>query len=133
MAELYRYISPEWAAEAYKRLRQELTAEKMKYMTVSMVTQYKNCPDGKERALYYKFVKGVVQALSIVEGELPPADFVISGDYEVFSRVARGELSSRAATTSGKLRMRGSMVKAVSFAAVAERMNKVLTSIPTKY
>ncbi|MEW5870438.1 MAG: SCP2 sterol-binding domain-containing protein [Chloroflexota bacterium] len=129
----YPYLTPEWAQEAFRRLREELTAEKMKFVTSSMLTIYNNCPDGKDRALYYRFVDGVVQEVSIREGELPEAEFRIIGDYETFARISRAELGSRAALMSGKLKLQGNMVKALSLSAVVDRMNKVLASIPTTY
>ena len=133
MAESFQYLSPEWTQEAMRRLQAELTAEKMKYVTSSMVTHYKHCPDGKDRSLYYKFVNGVVAELSLLEGKPPKAEFVISGDYEVFARISRAELGARSALMSGKLRLQGNMVKALGLSAVVDRMNKVLASIPTDY
>ncbi len=131
--EKFKYISPEWAAEAFRRLRQELTAEKMKFVTSSMITLNTNCPDGKDRAVYYRFVDGVVNEVSIREGELPEAEFTIAGDYETFAKISRAEMGSRSALMSGKLRLRGNMVKALSLAAVVDRMNKVLATIPAEY
>ncbi len=129
----YLYLSPEWAAEAHKRLKEELTPEKMKFVTSSMVTFYKNCPDGKDRALFYHFVNGVCTELAISKGEPPKAEFRITGDYEVFARISRAELGSRAALMNGKLKLQGNMVKALSLSAVVDRMNKVLAAIPAKY
>jgi hypothetical protein len=131
--EKLKYISPEWAEEAYRRLRQELTAEKMKFVTSSMITLNTNCPDGKDRAVYYRFVDGVVDEVSIREGEIPEAEFTIAGDYETFARISRAEMGSRSALMSGKLKLRGNMVKALSLAAVVDRMNKVLATIPSEY
>ena len=62
-----KYLSPEWTLEAYRRLKAELTAEKMKHVTSSMLTIYNNCPDGKGRALYYKFVDGVIDQVAVVD------------------------------------------------------------------
>jgi putative sterol carrier protein len=129
----FRYLSPEWAAEAFRRLREELTPDKMKHVTSSMVTFYENCPDGKARALYYRFVDGVVGDVSVQEGEPPDAEFRISGDYDTFARISCAELGSRAALMTGKLRLQGNMVKALSLSAVVDRMNKVLAAIPTDY
>jgi putative sterol carrier protein len=129
----YHYLSPEWAQEAHRRLRQELTAEKMKFVTSSMITLYTNCPDGKDRALYYRFVDGVIDEVSVREGEIPEAEFRITGDYETFAKISRAELSSRAALMGGKLKLQGNMVKALSLASVVDRMNKVLATIPTEY
>jgi putative sterol carrier protein len=131
--ERFRYLSPEWAQEALRRLRQELDADKMKHVTSSMLTVYRDCPDGQERALYYKFVDGVVAELSVREGELPEAEFRIIGDYETFAKISRAEIGSRSALMSGKLTLKGNMVKALSLAAVVDRLNKVLASIPTEY
>lgn len=131
--ERFKYLSPEWTEEAHRRLKEELTAEKMKRVTSSMITLYRNCPDGKDRALYYKFVDGVIEQVSVLEGALPPAEFRITGDYETFARISRAEIGSRSALMGGKLRLDGNMVKALSLAAVVDRMNKVLATIPTEY
>jgi len=131
--EKFKYVTPEWAQEAYRRLKQELTPERMKFVTSSMLTQYTNCPDGEDRALYYRFVDGVIEQVSLCEGEMPEAEFTISGDYETFAKISRAEMGSRSALMSGKLRLKGNMVKALSLAAVVDRMNKVLATIPSEY
>lgn len=129
----YQYISPEWAQEAMRRLKSELSAEKMKFVTSSMVTYYTDCPDGKNRALYYRFVEGVIDEVSIHEGAPPEAEFRITGDYETFARISRAEIGSRSALMGGKLKLQGNMVKALSLASVVDRMNKVLATIPSRY
>ena len=131
--ERYRYLSQAWIDEAARRLRAELTPDKMKHVTSSMLTVYKNCPDGQDRALYYKFVDGVIDELSIRQGVLPEAEFRIIGDYETFAKISRAEMGSRSALMSGKLTLKGNMVKALSLSAVVDRMNAVLASIPTGY
>ena len=131
--ESFRYLGPAWTQEAHRRLRAELDADKMKHVTSSMLTVYKNCPDGQDRALYYKFVDGVIDELCIREGDLPDAEFRIIGDYETFAKISRAEMGSRSALMSGKLTLKGNMVKALSLSAVVDRMNKVLATIPTEY
>jgi putative sterol carrier protein len=78
-------------------------------------------------------VDGVVADVSVREGDPPDAEFRISGDYDTFARISRAELGSRAALMTGKLRLQGNMVKALSLSAVVDRMNKVLAAIPTDY
>jgi putative sterol carrier protein len=128
-----KYLSPEWAAEAAKRLRAQLTPESMKNLTSSMITLYHNCPDGKERALYYKIENGVFTDISVREAPMPQAEFVISGDYETFSKISRAEIGSRSALMNGKLRLTGNMVKALSLASIVDRFNKILSEIPCEY
>jgi putative sterol carrier protein len=129
----FKYLSAEWVQEASRRLRAELDAEKMKHVTSSMLTVYKNCPDGQDRALYYKFVDGLIDELSVQAGELPQAEFRIIGDYNTFAKISRAEMGSRSALMSGKLMLKGNMVKALSLSAIVDRMNKVLSTIPTDY
>jgi putative sterol carrier protein len=133
MQQTFTYLSQEWASEAFSRLRQELSPEKMKHVTSSMLTVYINCPDGKDRSLFYKFEDGLIQDLRVTEGEPPAAEFTITGDYQTFARISRAELNSRAALMSGKLRLKGNMVKALSLSSIVDRMNKVLSTIPAEY
>ena len=54
-----------------------------------MLTVYTDCPDGQDRALYYGVVDGVVEELSLVEGDWPEAEFTITAGYETFARISR--------------------------------------------
>ena len=128
-----KYLSPEWTAEAAKRLREQLTPEMMKNLTSSMLTLYHHCPDGKERALYYKIENGVFTDISVREAPMPQAEFVISGDYDTFAKISRAEIGSRSALMNGKLRLTGNMVKALSLASIVDRFNKILSEIPCEY
>lgn len=131
--EKYTYLSPEWVAEAGRRLQADLTPEKMKHITSSMLTVYTDCPDGQDRALYYRVVDGVVEELSLVEGDWPEAEFTITADYETFARISRAELKARAALMSGRMTLRGNLVKALRLAPVVDRLNEVLATIPADY
>ncbi|MGC9335350.1 MAG: SCP2 sterol-binding domain-containing protein [Anaerolineae bacterium] len=133
MAERFRYLSPEWALEAQRRLQEDLTPEKMKHLTSSMLTVYTDCPDGAERAVYYRVVDGVVEEVSLQEGELPEAEFTITAGYDTFARISQAELKARAALMSGKMALRGNLVKALRLAPVVDRLNEVLSTIPTDY
>ena len=128
-----KYLSPEWSAEAASRLRSQLTPEQMKNLTSSMLTIYHNCPDGIERALYYAIVDGVFTEIAVCEEPWPDVEFVISGDYETFAKISRAEIGSRSALMSGKLRLQGNMVKALSLASIVDRFNKILSEIPCDY
>lgn len=129
----YKYLTPEWAAEVQRRLQAELTPDKMKHLTSSMLTLYHDCPDGKTRGVYYRVQDGVVTELSVREGQMPPAEFIIEGDYETFARISRAEIGSRSALMGGKLKLKGNMVKALSLAAIVDRLNKVMSTVPTEF
>ena len=131
--EKFRYLSPEWAEEVFKRTNEQLSPERMKHITSSMLTVNTNCPDGKDRAIYYKIVDGVVTEVSIREGTLPSAEFTITADYELFARISRAELKARAALMSGKMKLKGPLVKALRLSPLVDRLNEVIATIPTEY
>ena len=131
--EKYQYLSPEWADEVFRRVNEKLSPERMKHITSSMLTVNTSCPDGKDRAVYYEIVDGVVTDVSIREGELPRAEFTITADYELFARISRGELKARAALMSGKMKLKGPLVKALRLSPLVDRLNEVIATIPTEY
>ena len=133
MSETVKYLSSEWRDEVEKRLRTELPPEKMNFITSSMSNIYLNCPDGKERYLFFKFVEGVFHEVSVGSGEPPEAEFKITGDYETFAKISRAEMGSQKALMTRKLRLKGNMMKALKLASVADRLNKVISKIPAEY
>ncbi|MDF2672872.1 MAG: hypothetical protein K0R09_1137 [Clostridiales bacterium] len=133
MSEKIKYLSQEWRDEAEKRLRAELTPEKMNNITSSMLNVFLNCPDGKERSLYLNFINGSLDKCTVGEGQLPDAEFKISGDYEVFAKISQAELGSQLALMTGKLKLKGNMIKALKLASISDRINKIFSTIQTEY
>lgn len=129
----FKYLSPEWTEEVKKRANERLTPERMKHITSSMLTVNKNCPDGKDRAIYYEIVDGVVMEVSLQEGEFPKAEFTITADYQLFARISRAETKARAALMSGKMKLKGPLVKALRLSPLVDRLNEVISTIPTEY
>jgi putative sterol carrier protein len=132
-AQRFKYLSPEWAEEVVKRVNEKLTPERMKHVTSSMLTINTNCPDGKDRAVYYSIVDGVVTEVSIKEGKLPEAEFTITADYELFARISRAEVKARRALMSGKMKLKGPLVKALKLSPLVDRLNEVIATIPTDF
>lgn len=134
MTATFQYLSQEWRDEAEKRLTTELPPERMNFATSSMSNIYQNCPpDGSEKYLFFKFVEGKFAEMLVGTGVPPKAEFAISGDYQTFARITRGELSAQKALMTLKLKLKGNMVKALKLASLADRLNKVLATIPTEY
>lgn len=127
------YLGPEWRDEAERRLKAELDPEKMNRVSTSMSNIYLGCPDGKDRFLFFKFENGALDQLILGEGEPPTAEFRIIGAYEVFARISQATLGAQKALMTGKLKLKGSMVKALKLASLADRMNKILSKISCVY
>jgi putative sterol carrier protein len=128
-----KYLSKEWADEVMRRCKKDLTPDKMKHITSSMLTINTKCPDGKTRAVFYKLDDGVVTSMQVVEGALPKAEFTITADYDLFSKISRGELKARAALMSGKMTLKGNLVKALTLSPTVDRLNEVIAKIPAEY
>jgi hypothetical protein len=133
MTEPIQYLTPAWRDEAEKRLKAELSPERMNFITSSMSNIYRNCPDGKDRYLFFRFEKGAFADLQLGQGEPPGAEFRITGDYATFAKISRAELGSQKALMTGKLKLKGNMIKALKLASIADRLNKVLSTIPAAY
>ena len=133
MSDKVDYLGPQWRDEAEKRLREGLTADKMKNITTSMSNIYLNCPGGGEKYFFVSFENGALADVRTGAGDPPDAEFRITGDYDVFARITQGTLKSQRALMGGKLKLKGNMVKALKLASLADRMNKVLADIPTNY
>jgi putative sterol carrier protein len=133
MPDLHTYLGPSWRDEALRRLQTELTPEKMNNVTTSMSNIYKNCPGGAEMFLFVECKDGKVTRVETGTGEPPQGEFRIIGNYETFARISRAELGAQKALMTGKLKLKGNLAKALKLAAVSDRLNKVLSRIPTKY
>ena len=133
MEEKLPYLEKAWRDEAYERLAAELTPEKMNGISTSMADLYSSCPDGKEHWLFVRCVEGKLAEFQTGSGEAPEAEFRIIGDYATFAAISRGELGSQRALMTGKLKLKGNMAKALRLAPLADRINKVLSTVPTAY
>jgi putative sterol carrier protein len=129
----FRYLTEEWRAEAERRLKTELTPERMNHITSSMSNVYLDCPGGGSKYLVFRFADGALTELGLGTGEPPEAEFHITGAYDVFARISRAELGAQKALMTGQLKLKGNMIKALKLAAIADRLNKVLAGIPAVY
>jgi putative sterol carrier protein len=130
---IFPYLTEEWRAEAERRLKAELTPERMNHITSSMSNVYLDCPGGGTKFLLFRFVDGSLEEIALGTGEPPEAEFLITGTYEVFARISRAELGAQKALMTGQLKLKGNMIKALKLAAIADRLNKVLAGIPAVY
>jgi putative sterol carrier protein len=127
------YLSPEWKEQVEVLLRSELTPEKMNHISASMSNIYINCPDGKERYMFFGFIDGQLDRFLVDEGQAPEAEFRITGDYETFAKISRAEMNAQVGLMSGKLKLKGNMVKALKLASIADRLNKVIAKVEAEF
>jgi putative sterol carrier protein len=128
-----QYLSPEWKEAVEVLLKKELSAEKMNKITSSMSNIYLNCPDGRDRFMFFKYADGNLEQFLVGEGEPPEAEFKITGDYDTFAKISRAEMNAQLGLMSGKLKLKGNMVKALKLASIADRINKVIARVEADY
>lgn len=133
MSEKFLYLSPAWGQEVERRLRAEIDAEKMNNLSSSMTNRYANCKDGLTHFFYVAFTDGVVSSVQVGEGDGPAAEFIIYGDYDVFTQISQATLGAQRALMTGQLKLKGNMVKALKLASLVDRINKVIATIPTEF
>ena len=130
---MVKYLSEDWRKEVEARLSAQLTPDKMNNLTSSMNNLYLNCPDGKSHYFFVGFADGNIESVQAGEGDGPKAEFVISGEYEVFAKISRAELGAQKALMNGMLKLKGNMVKALKLASLVDRLNKIIATIETEY
>lgn len=133
MSEKLVYLSPEWAQEVDRRLRNELDPEKMNKLSSSMNNRYTNCKGGEDQFFFVEFTDGVVSSVQVGTGVGPAAEFTISGDYDIFAQISQATLGAQRALMTGQLKLKGNMVKALKLASLVDRINKVIATIPTEF
>ncbi len=134
MSEKLLYLSKQWCDAVRERLTSTLSAETNKHTSTSMVNVYEKCPDGKKHYFYTRMEEGLFAEVSVGEGDIwPDAEFVITADYEMFAKVSRGELRSQKALMSGKMKLKGNMIKALKLVTISDRMNNVISQVPTLF
>jgi len=133
MEEMFDYLSPQWAIEVERKLRLELSPEKMNHVTSSMNNIYENCKDGKRQFFYVSFKDGSIDEVITGFGDGPKAEFIINGEYEVFKQISQATLGAQRALMTGQLKLKGNMVKALKLASLVDRINKIIATIPANY
>ncbi len=133
------YLSEAWASEALRRIETDTRIKGLlKGGSLSMLTIIVDGPADRYGFIFAAFdAQGLVDYRvghdyhAVTQGIDPPT-FVVSGNYEVFAAIQRGEMTERKALISGKLHLTGSMTKALRHMKTLETITKVLAEIECK-
>lgn len=131
-----RYLSEAWAEEALRRVEQSPEIRKaVKGIDLSLLTIILDPPEEAYGFIYAAFDgEGLTEYrvgkdYSAIADGVPAPTFAVSGSYETFSAMQRGELGERRALLTGKLHLTGSMLKALRHMRAMETVSEVLRSI----
>lgn len=130
------YLSEAWAARALERVETdpEVLAA-VKGLDISVLAIILDSPKGRYGFLYVAFDGTGLSEYRVgfdfdaVTKGLDSPMFVVSGPYEVFAQITRGELSERKALLTGKLHLTGGLLRALRYMRALETVTAALNSI----
>jgi len=84
----------------------------------------------------YAFANGAIQDLKL--GTDPgiaanEADFKVTGTYDTFAALTQGKISIAQAFLARKIKLEGSVTRAMKFVKPLDTMNRILRQVPTVY
>lgn len=130
------YLTEPWAEKALQVVESDPSVqEAMTGIALSVLTIVLEPPEGRYGFFFTSFDgKGLSEYRvgydyeAVTRGMDKPT-FVVSGPYEVFASIQRGETTERKALLKGKLQLTGSIVKALRHMSSLEAMTRALATI----
>jgi len=135
---MVKYLSEEWAAQAKKKVLDELDQTKdLKNMNASLLNVVQNVPpDQKTVYFYIRFVDGKLEELLASPDESikqKNTEFTITGDYTTFVQISSGQMSSAMALLKNRVKMTGNKIKAFTITKPIDTFNMCIKKIETEY
>ncbi len=135
---MVKYLSEEWAAQAKKKVLEDLDRTKdLKNMNASLLNVVQNVPpDQKTVYFYIRFVDGKLEELLASPDESikqKNAEFTITGDYTTFIQTSSGQMSSAMALLKNRVKMTGNKIKAFTITKPIDTFNMCIKKIETEY
>jgi putative sterol carrier protein len=133
-----KFLSDEWIKKAKEFTAEKLDPEKdLKRSTTSLLNIIENIPpDGSSVHFYISVNKGNIDEFIIDKtGSLidKKAEFVVSGNYDTFVQILKGEMSTTIALIKNRIKIKGDKVKALKFVKPMDKFNSCLREIETEY
>ncbi len=135
---MVKFLSEEWLEKAKSVAKKSLDPKKdLGNATASLLNIIENIPpDGKSIYFYISVNNGNLKELQIDEtGSLldKDAEFVVTGNYDTFVQIFKGEMSTLIALIKNRVKIKGDKVKALKFVKPIDKMNDCLSKIETEY
>ncbi len=129
-------MTEEWAALALEAVESDAeVAAAVKGLDLSILAIVLQAPEGCYGFVFVRFEDGSLSEYRVghdyeaVTKGLGTPTFVVSGLYDVFAAVNRGEIGERRAILTGKLHLTGSVWKALKHMHAMEAVTRALNGI----
>lgn len=133
-----KFLSEEWIEKAKKITAEKLDPKKdLKNATASLLNIIENIPpDGKNLFFYISVKDGNIEEMIVEQsGSLleKNAEFVVTGNYETFVQILKGEMTTLIALIKNRVKIKGDKIKALQFVKPIDRLNECLREIETTF
>jgi len=133
-----KFLSPEWVDQAKGVILKELDPVKdLKGATTSFILVITNIPpNGGTRSVYVSVASGRLVEMIREERDISSekkAEFIVSGNYDTFVQIVKGEMSVVGALLKGRVQFKGNSMKALAFSQPIERINDCLRKVETEF
>ena len=133
-----KFLSEEWIATAKTVATEELDPKQdLKNATASLLSVITNVPpDGNTMYLYISVKHGNLSELQVSHNDSllqKDTEFVVSGNYDTFKQIFRGEMNTLIALIKNRVHINGDKKKALMFVKPIDRFTSCLRKIDTEY
>ena len=133
-----KFLSNEWVITAKQIAAEKLDPEKdLKKATTSLLNIIENIPPhGRNVYFFISVNNGIIEEFiidktgSLVDKE---AEFVVTGNYDTFVQILKGEMSTTIALIKNRIKIKGDKVKALKFVKPMDKLNSCFREIGTEY
>ena len=122
-----KFMSKEWEAAMQKGLAEEFNTKGK--VTTTFVQIMTDCPDGKDLWTLVELKDGMYVRYEICEGEPPEYELAAIGKYEIHKGCVQGTIDGSKCITTGQMKLKGNMVKAMKLLGTYSRMEEVEQAI----
>ena len=135
---MVKFLSEQWFETAKKIALKELDPKKdLNNASTSLVNIINNVPpDGRTIYFYISVEEGNLLEFKLVQNNTlieQNVEFVVSGNYDTFKQIFKGEMSIIIALIKNRIEIKGDKKKALKYVKPIDRLSSCLRTIDTKY
>lgn len=127
-----KYLSKEWLELGRNAINgNEEFVKVAKGFSASFLHTVSKTPAGGTLYYWSKFENGKCAGVGL--GKIDNADFGFEAAYDAWVKIHKGEIGIIRAVLTRKLKMKGSLLKAVKYRKMAGLMSRVIAGVETEY
>ncbi len=133
-----KFLSEEWIEKAINIANEQLDSKKdLENATASLLNIVENIPpDGVNKYFYINVENGKIKKMQIDKINTykeEDVEFIVTGNYETFVQIFKGEMSTLVAIIKNRFKIKGDKIKAMKFIKPIDRLNECLRKIDTDF